>query len=122
MLRGACHCGAVRFEVSRAPDELTSCNCSYCTKRGTLCAYYYPEEFTLISDEGQSIYLWNDRIVKHHFCSVCGCSTFGDSPVWDAAREEIDFSRRKLIVNARLFEDFDLSTVPVRHFDGRNQI
>ena len=64
MLRGACHCGAVRFEVSRAPDQVTSCNCSNCTKRGGLWAYYSPEEFTLISDEGQSTYLWNDRVVQ----------------------------------------------------------
>ena len=122
MLRGACHCGAVRFEVSRAPDQVTSCNCTLCTKRGALVAYYQPEEFALISDEGQSTYLWNDRIVNHQFCSVCGCFTFSASPVWDAAREAIDFSKRKLAVNARLLEDFDLSAVPVRHFDGRNLI
>src|SRR4030095_12561476 len=102
MLRGSCHCGAVQFEVTHAPTEVTLCNCSFCTKRGALWAYYYPEEFTLISAEGQRTYLWHERVVDLNFCGVCGCSTFNDGPDWDQ-EGEIDFSKRKLGVNARLF-------------------
>jgi hypothetical protein len=31
-----------------------------------------------------------------------------------------DFTRPQVAVNARLFDDFDLAAVPVKHLDGRN--
>ena len=36
---GGCHCGAVRFEVDAVVDEVISCNCSICQKRGSLLAF-----------------------------------------------------------------------------------
>ena len=48
-VKGRCHCGAVQFEVSEAPIELTSCNCSYCVRRGALVAYYKVAQFKLLT-------------------------------------------------------------------------
>ena len=33
---------------------------------------------------------------------------------------EIDFSVNRIGVNARLFDDFDLAAVPVRHVNGKD--
>jgi hypothetical protein len=48
---------------------------------------------------------------------VCGCSTWSDSPVWVDGKPHP--TQRRLLVNARLFDDFDLAAVPVRQIDGR---
>ncbi|HEX2657892.1 MAG TPA: hypothetical protein VHU40_06455, partial [Polyangia bacterium] len=35
--RGSCHCGAIRFEVTvDLSGGVTRCNCTVCTKLGTL--------------------------------------------------------------------------------------
>lgn len=122
MLKASCHCGAVRFEVSRPPEQVTRCNCSLCSRRGALWAYYRPDEFTLLAAEGQRTYRWGDKIMESNFCGTCGCPTFNDGPDWADDGQSIDFSKRKLGVNARLFEDFDLGVVPVREFNGRDEL
>ena len=48
-LKGSCHCRATQFEVSEAPDSITRCTCSFCTKGGPLWACYKPESFTLMT-------------------------------------------------------------------------
>src|SRR5262245_29247346 len=49
---GSCHCGAVRFEVSLDLSRGgTRCNCSICTKVGTLSSLVKPEAFTLLQGE-----------------------------------------------------------------------
>ena len=35
-VKGSCHCGATQFEVPTAPESVTRCTCSFCTKRGAL--------------------------------------------------------------------------------------
>ena len=42
MIDVACHCGAVRLTVPRAPVEVTECNCSICRRLGARWAYYAP--------------------------------------------------------------------------------
>ena len=41
------------------------------------------------------------------------------SPDWSTGKA--DFSKLKVGVNARLFDDFDLDAVPVVVVDGKNQ-
>jgi len=52
-LKGSCHCGGTTFELSEAPQEVTRCTCSFCSKRGSLWAYYKPEQFRLTSPPEQ---------------------------------------------------------------------
>lgn len=115
---GSCHCGATRFEVDSPPETVTACTCSICSKRGALWAYYSPRQVRFTSDEAKSTYQWQTRMVKLNFCSVCGCTTYNESP--DFSTGEPDFEHPRIAVNARLFDDFDLETVPVEKIDGKN--
>ncbi|WP_235561471.1 GFA family protein [Brevundimonas sp. Root1279] len=118
MIRGRCHCGAQRFSAP-APDSVTECDCSICSRRGGLWAYYDPAEVTLeTTPETLAAYQWGDRMMTFHHCQTCGCSVFNDAPAW--TREDgVDMPAR-IILNARLFEDFDLAAAPVRRIDGRS--
>jgi hypothetical protein len=118
-IRGSCHCKATEFEVTEAPGTVTQCTCSFCSKRGSLWAYYSPSQFALLTDSArQSTYRWGSKTIKHHFCGVCGCGTFTETPDWSTGKP--DFGNPKISVNARLLDDFDLGTVEVVVIDGRN--
>jgi hypothetical protein len=117
-LKGRCHCGAIQFEVTEAPTEVSSCNCTFCSKRGTLVAYYTPAQFklTTVRDRVAS-YQWGHYIGVHHHCGVCGCGAYSEFP--DFSSGEPDFDHPRIGVNARLFEDFALDELPVNHLNGR---
>lgn len=117
-LIGSCHCQATRFEVDHPPEAVTACTCSICARRGALWAYYRPDQVRFLSEEASSVYQWQTKLVKSHFCAVCGCSTYNLSP--DFSTGEADFDHPRLAVNARLLEDFDLAAVPVETIDGKN--
>ncbi len=46
MVEATCHCGAVRVEVPRPPQdvEVKECNCSICRRTGAVLAYYSPRD------------------------------------------------------------------------------
>jgi hypothetical protein len=114
----SCHCGAIKFEVSEAPAIATACTCTFCTKRGTLWAYYTPDQVKLaVTPTADAIYARNPMI-KHHHCNVCGCGTFSQVPTFNNFTPDMDNPR--ISVNIRLFEDFDVGGVPVETVDGRN--
>jgi hypothetical protein len=118
-ITGSCHCGATRFSVEVAPESVTHCTCSYCSKSGALWAYYTPEQFTLLTPpENRGTYLWNSKTVQHYFCPTCGISTYGASP--DYSTGEPDFEHPKIGLNALLFDDFDMASVTVVEIDGKN--
>jgi hypothetical protein len=117
-LKGSCHCKATQFEVSEAPASVTRCTCSICSKRGALWAYYTPEQVTMATQESTSTHRWGSRTVKLHFCRTCGCSTYNESPSW--VDRKPDFTRPRIAINARLFDDFDLDAVPIQVLDGKN--
>ncbi len=118
-INGSCHCKATTFEVSAAPQNVTQCTCSFCSKRGALWAYYTPDQFTLKTVmKNVATYRWGSKTIKHHFCPVCGCGTFTETPDWSTG--EPNFDNPKISVNARLFDDFDLDNVEVVVIDGKN--
>jgi hypothetical protein len=118
-LKGSCHCGATKFEVTEAPSSVTRCTCSICSKRGALWAYYTPEQFELETpEENIATYKWRTKTVNHNFCPTCGCTTFSVSPDW--SKGEPDFDHPKIGVNARIFDNFDIDAVPVEVIDGKN--
>lgn len=121
MISGSCHCGQVTFQINgMIPASLTRCTCSFCSKRGALHAYYEPEQFHLTSDRAcDVVYRWQKKLVAHHFCSVCGCSTFSDSPAFEPDGGW-DQTTRRISVNARLFDNFDAALAPVVVVDGKN--
>lgn len=118
-LKGSCHCGATQFELEAAPESLTRCTCTLCSKRGALWAYYPPAQFRLLTaPERMATYRWQTKTVKHHFCPTCGCGTFSESPDWSSG--QADFSNPRIAVNAHLLDEFDPYAVPLTVIDGRN--
>lgn len=119
-LKGSCHCGATQFEVPEPPASVTSCNCSFCAKRGALHAYYPIAQFKLLTARDRvSTYQWGHYIGQHHHCGICGCATYSEFPSFDTG--EPDYVNMRAAVNARLFgDDLDLAAVPVEQIDGKN--
>lgn len=120
-IKGSCHCGAVRFEIDgEIPAQLTRCTCSFCAKRGALLAYFSPGQFQLLpAPSGDSTYRWNTRAVAHHFCPLCGCATYSDSPDFQLDGSW-DGHTRRIGVNARLLDDFDAATADITVIDGKH--
>ncbi|RKG86899.1 GFA family protein [Corallococcus terminator] len=116
-LKGSCHCGATTFEVTSPPKEVTRCNCTFCTKRGPLWAYYDPEQVKFTRREQVGTYDRNAPVAHHH-CQTCGCGTWTDTPVWENNAPVP--GKFKVGINSRLFDDFNLDAVRVVFLDGRN--
>ena len=41
MIKPACHCGAVRFEIAEPPEWVLDCNCTLCRRYGAMWSYYH---------------------------------------------------------------------------------
>lgn len=112
-LKASCHCNAYRFEVPEPPQSVLRCNCTFCSKRGSLWAYYAVEQFRLAAaPEAMPTYEWGKKTIKHHFCGTCGCSTFAESVNWETGEPHI-------AINALLLDDVDVAAIPVEEVDGR---
>jgi hypothetical protein len=75
---GACHCGAVRFEVMLAePLRGARCNCSICSAKGAVTVGAPLAALAILAGEDAlSCYSFNTGVAKHYFCSRCGTYTF----------------------------------------------
>ncbi len=69
-LDGACHCGAVTFQV-HLPNGLASarrCTCSLCRMRGAVAVTGELETFELLSGADRlATYRFNTGVAEHHF-------------------------------------------------------
>lgn len=77
-LKGGCHCGAMRFDVT-LPSGFASarrCTCSICRMRGAVAVTSTPSDFQITQGEDQlATYRFNTRTAEHHFCRICGIYT-----------------------------------------------
>jgi len=115
MIRGSCHCGAVRFELAITPEWLTACNCSVCRRLAALWAYADASEVRLYCGPHATIgYAWGDKTLAFHSCRTCGCITH-----WEPLRgnRQPDRSTR-MAVNCRLADPQVVAPLRIRHFDG----
>ena len=111
---GGCHCGQVRFEMDGTFDKALSCNCSICSKRGSLLAFIPREKFTLLSGkEFLTEYLFNKKKIHHTFCSVCGILPF-------AAADGPD-GKPMQAINVRCLDNFDEQKTAITHYDGKSK-
>ncbi len=108
MIEASCHCGAVRMEVARAPEQLTSCNCSLCRRIGGLWAYYHPDQVRRVAGETVA-YVQGDRTLATHHCPVCGCTTHWQS---------LDPTAQRMGVNVRLMAPEVIAGLRVIKLDG----
>lgn len=78
-MRAACHCGAVRFEISEEPEWVLDCNCTLCRRYGAIWSYYRgPDQAKLLAKpakDATAVYTWNDHEIAFHRCKTCGCIT-----------------------------------------------
>ncbi len=74
---GGCHCRAVRFRVRSASNQVVSCNCSMCAKRGDLQLIVSSQDFEILCGESDLVlYQFNTCVARHRFCRVCGIHPF----------------------------------------------
>ena len=77
-LKGQCHCGVVRFDVtlSQGLASARRCNCSLCARRGAVAVTANVGELSLIAGVDKlATYRFNTNVAEHHFCTVCGIYT-----------------------------------------------
>jgi hypothetical protein len=79
VIRAACHCTAVRFEIAEPPAWVLDCNCTLCRRYGAMWSYYHGADYTklvsLPAPDLTDAYLWQDRSIAFHRCKECGCMT-----------------------------------------------
>lgn len=112
---GSCHCGRVRYRVSldlSAPA--IACNCSICSRTGTLLTFVPADKFVLESgEEALTDYQFNRKIIHHLFCSTCGVRSF--------ARGQMPDGSPMVAINARCLEGVEPEQLKVQSYDGRNK-
>jgi hypothetical protein len=106
---GSCHCGSVRFSVDYAIAEVTTCDCSLCTRRNAVMAKVPEQRLKVLEGEEMlTLYEWNTRRAKHYFCRRCGIYVFHRKR---AAPDHFG-------VNVFCLEGFDVASVPRRATEG----
>ncbi|QPM89904.1 GFA family protein [Pseudooceanicola algae] len=118
--QGACHCQAVRFEVTAEITHLRVCNCSICHMRGALNIRVPRAALQLLTPwEGLSPYRWGGGTARDYFCPTCGIMPFrrpSDPTAAERAAGVPPFDG--WAVNARCLDGFDIGSVPLRAIDG----
>jgi len=111
-IRGACHCGAVRWELADWPSYATSCNCSACRRFGALWVHTPTSRVSLdYAHEATIAYVWGDATLAFMSCRTCGCTTH-----WESLQE--DDGDPRMAVNLKMADPAIVDAVTVRHFDG----
>ena len=112
--RGGCHCGKVAYEVQveGGIKEAMSCNCSMCSRRGSLLAVTPRSQFTLLRGEPDlTTYTFNKHAIQHRFCKHCGIQSFA----WGKDPRGNEMAA----INVRCLEDFQFEALPVKHVNGK---
>ena len=109
---GGCHCGAVRYQVELALESVTECNCSSCSKRGTLLTFVPDSQFQLRKGSLATLpdYQFGKKHIHYPFCSTCGVMSFahGKSPSGAVM----------VAINARCLDGVDATKLTRNFFDG----
>ena len=114
LFQGSCHCGRVAFEVQGTLQGVMACNCSICSRKGSLLWFVPREQLTLRTpDDAAATYMFNKHVIKHRFCPVCGIHPYGEGTGPDG--------KAMAAINVRCLEGVDLDALPVMHYDGRSK-
>ena len=109
--QGSCHCGNVKFEAEGEIKQVMACNCSMCSRKGSLLWFIPRENFKLLNGN-PATYTFNKHFIKHRFCPTCGIHPYA---------EAADKSGKPMAaINTRCLEGVDFGALPVKHFDGRS--
>ncbi len=111
MHHGGCHCGAVRWQADTGVDKGLVCNCSICTKRGSILHFVPDTSFTLESGADRlTEYRFNKHAIAHLFCDTCGILSF--------ARGTAPDGTKMVALNLRCVDGIDLKAIEVTEYDG----
>lgn len=111
--KGSCHCGNVAFEVEGEITGAMACNCSICSRKGSLMWFVSRDSLRLLTlEESAGTYTFNKHIIEHRFCQTCGIHPYGEGIGPDG--------NRMAAINVRCLEDVDLASIPVQNVDGRS--
>ena len=112
LYKGSCHCGNIAYEVEGELKDVMECNCSICSRKGSMLWFVPRDALKLKTPEKNlSTYTFNKHVIRHHFCANCGMHPFAEAP---------DKSGKQMAaINARCLENVDLSKLNVKHFDGK---
>jgi hypothetical protein len=111
--RGSCHCGQVAFDVTGDIDSALACNCSICSRKGSLLWFVPRDQMQLLTPEdAASSYTFNKHVIQHRFCANCGIHPYGEGT--DPK------GNRMAAINLRCIEGLDLKSVPVHEYDGKS--
>jgi hypothetical protein len=110
-ITGACHCGAVSYEMTARPRFAVECNCSICRSLGTVWGHGEAGSIVVTAEPGATIsYSRGDRELAFHTCKTCGSTTH-----WEAIAGE---AKGRMAVNLRLAPPGTVEAIGHRHFDG----
>ena len=115
MLEGTCHCGEVGWTLEALGNSVTACNCTICRRYGTLWAYGYLGHDIQTAGRKRTCRRRDSGDKYFHFCAICGCVTH------NVAVTEDEDGRYRAAVNVRMFDPSPISTIPIRHFEGRDR-
>ena len=111
---GSCHCQKVQYSITMEMPikKVISCNCSICSKKGTLLAFIPKANFTLLSGENVlTDYQFNQKIIHHYFCSCCGVTSFGVGKMPDGSEIRA--------INVRCLKEINIDELEVKKFNGK---
>lgn len=111
---GGCHCGKVRYDVKMdLKGPFITCNCSICSKTGTMLAFVPVDQFTLKSgSEALTDYQFNKKVIHHLFCSTCGIRSFAKGTGPDG--------KEMAAINVRCLDGVDPSSLTTMAYDGKS--
>lgn len=110
---GSCHCGGIRFEAEGEIGSALACNCSICSRKGSLLWFVPRAKFKLLTPEADTVaYTFNKHAIKHRFCPKCGIHPYGEGtdPQGNAMAA----------VNLRCVDGVDLAALKVVEYNGRD--
>ncbi len=109
--KASCHCGNIAFEVEGDIDGATACNCSICSRKGSLLWFVSRDRMKLLTPEDSACsYTFNKQLIAHRFCPVCGIHPYAVGR--DPKGNEV------AAINIRCIEGLDIDAVALRKFDG----
>jgi hypothetical protein len=110
---GGCHCGKVRYDVEMDFSGLITCNCSICTKKGTILGFVGDKQFKLLSGQNElADYQFNQKQIHHLFCKTCGVTSFAHGTGPDGAL--------MYAINVRCLDGIEVSQLQPKEVDGRS--
>jgi len=77
MLKGGCHCGAIRYEVEGQPVYHALCHCTDCRRQTgapVVSWALFPTDKLTVS--GTPVVYASSENARRHFCGACGSSLF----------------------------------------------